>query len=74
MIAERFPGLTSLSVMEKWALAAELYEEVERRADEMPLDPGVMAAIETRYAAYESGDTAASPWNDVKARILASRK
>ena len=74
MIAERFPALTSLSVLEKWTLAAELYEEVESRADELPMDQEVLTAIETRFAAFESGETTASPWGDVKARILASRK
>ena len=74
MIAERFPALASLSVLEKWTLAAELYEEVESRADEVPVDPEVLAAIAARFTVFESGETTASSWSDVKARILASRK
>ncbi len=68
MIAERFPALASLSVLEKWTLAEELYEEVESCADEVPVDPEVLAAIEARFSAFESGMAVASPWGDVKAR------
>ena len=74
MIAERIPALSSLSVLEKWTLAAELHEEVERRADELSVDPEVMTAIESRFAAFEAGETTASPWSEVKARILARIK
>ena len=74
MIAERFPALSSLTVLEKWTLAAELYDEVERRADEVPVDPDAEAAIAARCADYHAGKMTGSPWSEVKARILASAK
>ena len=60
MIAERFTALTSLSVLEKWILTAERYEDVESRADEFPVHPEVLAAIEARFTVFDSGETTKS--------------
>ena len=62
MIAERIPALASLSIVEKWTLAAELFEEVERREEELPVDARILALVEDRFARYERGEESARPW------------
>ena len=74
MITERIPALAGLSVMEKWTLAVELLDEVERREDELPVDDGILALVEERFARYDQGKEPARPWSEVKAGLLSWRK
>lgn len=74
MIAERIPAIARLSIPDKWRLATELFDEVEQHEDAQPVDNAILTLIEARYARYQSGKESASPWSEVKARILASRK
>jgi hypothetical protein len=70
MIAERIPALAGLSIMEKWALAVELFDEVERREEELPVDTRIVALVEERFARYERGEESARSWSEVKAGLL----
>jgi putative addiction module component (TIGR02574 family) len=74
MIAERIPAIASLSLPDKWRLATELFDEVEQRGDAFPVDDAILAGIEARFSRYQSGQETASPWPEVKARILAARQ
>ncbi|HWB05228.1 MAG TPA: addiction module protein [Verrucomicrobiales bacterium] len=74
MIAERIPALASLSITEKWTLAVELLDEVERREGEMPVDEGILALVEERFARYEQGKDPGRPWSEVKAGLLSESK
>lgn len=72
MIAERFPEVMALSDEDKFRFIAELWEDVA--GGEMPDDPAVAALLEQRLADYRANPQHVSPWEDVKARILASRR
>ncbi len=69
MIVEQLPEIHALSPERKLALAAELFEEVTEGAVEHP-DPEIVALLRRRLAEYEASPGSASPWSEVKARIL----
>jgi len=72
MIAERFPEVMALPDEDKFRLIAELWDDLAGEA--LPDDPGIAALLEQRLAEYRANPQTASPWEDVKARILASRR
>jgi putative addiction module component (TIGR02574 family) len=72
MIAERFPGVMALSDEDKLRFIAELWEDVA--GGETADDPGVVPLLENRLAEYRANPEDVSPWEDVKARILAPRR
>ena len=72
MIAERFPAVMALPDEEKLSLIAELWEDVA--GDDGTKDPAVVALIEQRLAEYRAHPEQVSTWEDVKTRILASRR
>ena len=71
MIAERFPEVMALPDDEKFRFIAELWDDVT--GSEVPDDPAITALIEQRLAEYRAHPEKVSPWEDVKAGILASR-
>ena len=71
MIAERFPEVMALPDDEKFRFIAELWDDVT--GGEVPDDPAIAVLIEQRLAEYWADPGNVSPWEDVKARILASR-
>ncbi len=72
MIVEQFPELQRLSPEAKLALAAELFEDLTDHAIEQP-DPEIIRLLNERLAEYRDGTVAASPWSEVKNRILGGR-
>jgi putative addiction module component (TIGR02574 family) len=72
MIAERFPEVMALSDEDKFRFIAELWEDVA--GGETADDPAITALLEQRLAEYRANPQDVSPWEDVKARILASRR
>jgi putative addiction module component (TIGR02574 family) len=72
MIAERFPEVMALPDDEKLRFIAELWEDVA--GDDIPDDPAVVALIEQRLAEYRANPQDVSSREDVKSRILASRR
>ena len=71
MIAERFPEVMALPDDDKFRFIAELWDDAT--GGEVPDDPTTTALIEERLAEYRANPGKVSPWEDVKARILASR-
>lgn len=72
MIVEQLPEVQKLSPEMKLALAAELFEEATELLPETP-DPDLVTVLLERLAEYRANPDAASPWSEVKARILGSR-
>ena len=73
MIAERIPELKSLSSDEKLILVGELWDELAAQPDAFPPRDDHIRLLRERLEHYRQhpGDVVA--WEDVKARILASR-
>jgi putative addiction module component (TIGR02574 family) len=59
-----------LSIPERISLVQELWDSVHDRAAEIPLTEAEHQELERRWAAYESGSMTASPWPEVKQRLL----
>jgi putative addiction module component (TIGR02574 family) len=59
-----------LTIPERILLAQELWESVYDHATEIPLTDAEQQEIERRWAAYETGAMTASPWSEVKQRLL----
>jgi putative addiction module component (TIGR02574 family) len=72
MIAERFPEVMALSDEDKFRFIAELWEDVA--GEDVAEDPGIAALLEQRLADYHANPQNVSSWEEVKARILASRR
>ena len=73
VIADKIPALKSLSVEEKLILVGELWNELAEKQDAFPSREDHVMILRQRLEHYRAhpGDVAA--WEDVKARILASR-
>ena len=71
MIAERFPEIAQLPDEDKLTLMAELWQDVTDNADDE--NPDLAAFVEQRWQEYLQHPARVSPWNQDKARILASR-
>ncbi len=56
---------------DKFRFIAELWDDLT--GGEVPDDSSTTALIEQRLAEYRANPEKVSPWEDVKARILASR-
>ena len=72
MIAERFPEVMALPDEDKFRFIAELWDDIT--GNELPDNPEIAALLEKRLAEYRANPQDASPWADVKARIVASRR
>jgi putative addiction module component (TIGR02574 family) len=73
MIAERIPELKSLSPEEKLILAGELWDEIAARPDAFPPREDHIQLLRERMEHYRQHPEDVTAWEDVKARILASR-
>ena len=56
---------------EKFRFIAELWDDVA--GADVPDDPAITLLIEQRLAEYRADPGNVSPWEEVKARILATR-
>lgn len=71
MIAEEFPEIQSLPAEKQLALAAELFELATDSSPEEP-DPDIVELLNARLGEYRRNPDAASPWSEVRERILGS--
>jgi len=73
MIAERIPELKRLSLEEKLILVGELWEELAARPDSFPPREDHIRLLKERLEQYRKNPSDVMAWEEVKARILASR-
>lgn len=73
MIVEDYPEIQRLSPELKLALAAELLEQATDQIAEQP-DPEIVRLLDERLLDYQRDPSSASPWSEVKARILGRRE
>lgn len=74
MIAERIPELKRLSLNEKLILVSELWEELSEHPEVFPPEQEHVNLLQERQAHYRQNPGSLSAWEDVKARIIASRR
>jgi putative addiction module component (TIGR02574 family) len=63
---------SQLSASERIQLAQELWDSVHEHAQHMPLTDVQRQELDRRWAAYQAGEMTASPWPEVKNRLLDS--
>ena len=73
MIAEKIPALKALSIDEKLILVGELWDELAVHPDAFPRRGDHVKIIQERLEHYRQHPEDVMAWEDVKARILASR-
>jgi putative addiction module component (TIGR02574 family) len=74
MIKETIPGLRTLSPAEKFALAIELWDELASNPDELPVTDEQLNELDRRFEEYQRDPGKVVTWEEVKARILSTRK
>ena len=65
--------LTTLTVGERLALIEQVWDSLRRSAGVLPLSDRERDEIETRRAVHRQGPTAAIPWENVRADLLADQ-
>lgn len=73
MIADKIPALKALSLDEKLILVGELWDELSTHPDAFPPRAEHVKLLQERLEHYRRHPEDVSAWEDVKARILASR-
>jgi putative addiction module component (TIGR02574 family) len=73
MIAEKIPALLALSMDEKLILAGELWDELAAHPEAFPHRGDHVKVLQERLEHYRQHPEDITAWEDVKARILASR-
>jgi len=64
------PQLNSLSVADKLQIVGELWDEIIRQPENVPIPEWHVSELERDYAAYQADPTGGKPWGRAKARIL----
>jgi putative addiction module component (TIGR02574 family) len=73
VIAERIPGLKSLSPEEKLILVGELWDELAAEPNTLGPRDDHIALLKERLNHYREHPSDVIAWEELKARILASR-
>jgi putative addiction module component (TIGR02574 family) len=73
MIAERIPGLKSLSPEEKLILVSELWDELAAQPGAFPPRDDHIKLLQERLDHYRQHPTDVVAWEQLKARILGSQ-
>lgn len=73
MIAEKIPALKNLSPEEKLILVGELWDELAARPDALGPREDHIAILKERLDHYRRHPEDVVAWEEVRARILASR-
>lgn len=69
MIAEQIPAVKNLSLEDKWLLANELWNEVEKHQKKLPTSPEIMAIVKQRFADHERDPSTAMSLEEFKRRF-----
>ena len=73
MIAEKIPELKNLSQEDKLILVGELWDDLASQPDAFPPREDHIKLLRERLEHYRQHPEDVVAWEDVKARILASR-
>ncbi len=73
MIAEKIPELKNLSAEEKLILVGELWDELAEHPSAFPRREDHVKLLQERLEHYRKNPEDVIAWEEVKARILASR-
>ena len=73
MVAEKIPELKTLSAEEKLILVGELWDELAASPDAFPPREDHIKLLRERLEHYRQHPKDVVAWENVKARILASR-
>ncbi len=73
VIAETIPALKTLSSQQKLTLVGELWDELETDPDAFPPREDHIKILEERFEHFRNHPNDVIAWEDLKARILASR-
>ena len=74
MIKDKIPELQKLSMADKFALAVELWDEVTSTSEEIPVTEKQLDELDRRFEAYRRDPSQVVAWDEVKAKLLASRR
>jgi putative addiction module component (TIGR02574 family) len=74
MIKEKIPELQTLSAAEKFALAIELWDELASTPDEIPVTDEQLGELDRRFEEYQRNPDKVLPWEEVKTKILSTRR
>lgn len=72
MILEKFDEVRKLSVSEKWILAGELWDEVSRAPEAVPLSEAVVDELDRRLDVHEANPANVTSWAHIKAKARGS--
>ncbi len=64
-------GLDRLSIEHRLAIAEAIWDSVQREVESRPLLPSQRAELERRLADSNARPEAGTPWEVIKARVLA---
>jgi putative addiction module component (TIGR02574 family) len=73
MIAERIPELKNLTSEEKLILVGELWDDLAENPEAFPVREDHVRLLRDRLEHYRRNPQDVRAWEEVKARILASR-
>ena len=74
MIKDKIPELQKLSMADKFALAVELWDEVTSTPEEIPVTEERLDELDRRFEAYRCDLSQIVTWEEVKAKLLSSRR
>ena len=74
MIAEKVPGIEKLKPAEKLMLVSEIWDDLAQNPSEVSVPREVIEELDRRIAEYERNPEAVTTWEEMKIRILHSKK
>jgi putative addiction module component (TIGR02574 family) len=69
MILDQHPEIQQLSILDKLALATELWDEVEAQYASIPISAEHMAELDRRNEEYEPDPSLVTTWEVIKKRL-----
>jgi putative addiction module component (TIGR02574 family) len=69
MILDQHPEIQQLSILDKLALATELWDEVEAQQASIPISAEHMAELDRRNEGYERDPSLVTTWEAIKKRL-----
>ena len=74
MIKDKIPELQKLSMADKFALAVERWDEVTSTPEEISVTEEQLDELDRRFEPYRRDPSQVVSWEQVKAKLLSSRR